>query len=437
MTNEPKKLLNKNYLLLWQGQTVSRLGNQIFLVSLILWLTYTVNLKSLVGLLGMIASLPAVMLSAFGGVFADRFSRKKIIIISDVFNGLLILSLAATLHYFPDRINLIVGHIFLISILSAITSAFFQPAISASIPDLVPKEEIFKANTMGQFSIRFSMVFGQTIGAALYQWLGLPIITLIDGITFLFSAVSESFITIPQRIKKVQGSFRDQFQQFQRDFKEGLEFVWQQKGLKTLIIGSLFLNFFTMAVMVLLPFYLKDTLQVPKFWFGILTGAYAVGSFLGYTFAGFIKIPPRPRAILINIFMVVNSLLLGALGVTSNAVVASVLFGVSGILGGFIQVNIFSILQITTPSEIRGRVFGFISTLSGSIAPLGMGLGGVIGDVSGLGIPVLYLITGGIMVIISSAVAINAEARKFLSFDVRKAAQVSPAAEARDFFPGS
>jgi len=149
MEQEPKKLFNKNYLLLWQGQTVSRLGNQIFLVSLILWLTYTVNLKSLVGLLGMIAGLPTVMLSAFGGVFADRFSRKKIIIFSDIFNGILILSLA-----------------------------FFQPAISAAVPDLVPKKEIFKANTMGQFSIRFSMVVGQTIGAALFQWLGLPLVAL-------------------------------------------------------------------------------------------------------------------------------------------------------------------------------------------------------------------------------------------------------------------
>ncbi len=436
MENEPKKLLNKNYVLLWQGQTVSRLGNQIFLVSLILWLTYTVNLKSLVGLLGMIAGLPAVLLSAFGGVIADRFSRKKIIIISDIFNGLLILSLAATLHYFPQNIKLIIGHIFVISILSAVTSAFFQPAISAAVPDLVPKKEIFKANTMGQFSIRFSSVVGQTIGAALYQWFGLPVIAILDGITFLFSALSESFITIPQKVKKAKGSLREQIQEFKSDFKEGLQFVWTQRGLKILIMGSVFLNFFTMAIMVLLPFYLKDTLQVAKFWFGILTGAYAVGSFLGYTIAGFTRIPPKTRAIIISIFMVTNSFLLGVLGIIKGPVLASTVFAIAGFLGGFIQVNIFSILQITTPSEIRGRVFGFISTVAGSIAPLGMGIGGLVGDISGLPIPTLYIITGGIMVFISSIVAFSSAAQEFLAFDVQ-GAEKKELSVSQDIFPGS
>ena len=421
MEQEPKKLFNKNYLLLWQGQTVSRLGNQIFLVSLILWLTYTVNLKSLVGLLGMIAGLPTVMLSAFGGVFADRFSRKKIIIFSDIFNGILILSLAVSLHYFSENIQLIVFHIFLISIFSASTSAFFQPAISAAVPDLVPKKEIFKANTMGQFSIRFSMVVGQTIGAALFQWLGLPMVALIDGITFFFSALSESFITIPQKIKTVKGSLKDQLASFKQDFKEGLQFVWQQRGLKVLVFGSVFLNFFTMAIMVLLPFYLKDTLRVEKFWFGLLTGGFAVGSFFGYTFAGFVRISPKTRAFVISIFMVTNSLLLGSLGIIKGPIAATVVFAIAGFLGGFIQVNIFSILQVTTPSEIRGRVFGFISTVSGSIAPLGMGIGGIIGDITGLPIPTLYLITGGILLVISATVAFNSAAREFLAFDVQGA----------------
>ncbi len=436
MTNEPTKLFNKNYLLLWQGQTVSRLGNQIFLVSLILWLTYTVGLKSLVGLLGMISGIPTVMLSAFGGVIADRFSRKKIIIFSDIFNGFLILSLAAVLHYFPNNTDLIVTCIFLISILSAITSAFFQPAISASVPDLVPKEQIFKANTMGQFSIRFSAVFGQTIGAALFQWFGLPIIALIDGITFLFSAASESFITIPQKMKKTTGSLKEQLQQFKSDFHEGLQFVWKQPGLKTLVFGSMFLSFFTMVIMVLLPFYLKDILQVKKFWFGILTGAFAVGSFLGYTFAGFIRIPPHTRAAIISVFMIGNALLLGALGLIKGPVMASVLFGLSGALGGFIQVNIYSILQVTTPSEIRGRVFGFISTVSGSIAPLGMGIGGFIGDLSGLSISTLYLICGGIMAVITAFVAFNPAARKFLASDLSSGAAI-PVQGSQNVIPGA
>jgi len=122
--------------------------------------------------------------------------------------------------------------------------------------------------------------------------------------------------------------------------------------------------------------------------------------------------------------MITNSFLLGSLGVIKGPVLATVIFAIAGFLGGFIQVNIFSILQVTTPSEIRGRVFGFISTVSGSIAPLGMGIGGIIGDVTGLPIPTLYLITGGILVIISATVALNSAAREFLAFDVREAKEV-------------
>ena len=89
------KLFNKNFFLLWQGQTVSQIGSQIFSIALMFWIKHTTGSATLMGMVMTVSMLPAVLLGPFAGTLSDTFSRKKVIVIADFISGLNVLILAA------------------------------------------------------------------------------------------------------------------------------------------------------------------------------------------------------------------------------------------------------------------------------------------------------------------------------------------------------
>ena len=418
------KLFNKNFLLLWQGQFVSRLGNQVYSYAMIIWLATTFDSPALNGLLGMLAGIPVVLLSAIGGTVADRFSRKKIIVTVDFLNGIAVLTLAALFLFLPDSLPnknyiLLIG-LFAVSIFTATNMAFFGPAISASIPDIVPKKAINQANSMGQLSRQTAQFFGMGAGARLLDVLGAPILVLIDGISFIFSAFSETFIDIPQNIPEKSKKISDQIKQFKKDIGEGLDFIRQNRGLSRLVFFSIFSSFFATSITVLMPFYIKDTMKLPQYWLAILLIAFGVGTMVGYGYVSISKMRGKTRGNLMVFFMVMQGSGYGLLALFPYPYIAMAIIFVGGIFNGFIVINITTILQLTTPSHIRGRVFGVLTTISGSIAPLGMAVSGFVAELLGGNIPLVYFGSGVMTVLITLIMSSNRPFRKFISYQTER-----------------
>jgi DHA3 family macrolide efflux protein-like MFS transporter len=128
--------MNKNFVLLWQGQSVNRLGLQAFSVAMLFWIKHATDSATLMGIMLMLSTLPAVLLSPLGGALADRYSRRRIIVLSDLLSGLAVLTLAALYWIAPQSTHIILIWLFIVSLLTSILSAFFMPAISAAMPDL-------------------------------------------------------------------------------------------------------------------------------------------------------------------------------------------------------------------------------------------------------------------------------------------------------------
>lgn len=411
----PLRLLNRNFFLLWQGQTISQLGNQAFSIAMALWIKQATGSATLMGLILMLASLPAVLLGPIGGTISDRYPRRTIIIVCDVVAGVAVLSLAGLMTAVPDAVNLIVGWLAVVAVLLAVIGSFFNPAISAAIPDLVPPERVGSANSLAQFSFQLTIFIGQAIGGTLFRLLGAPVLFLLDGLTYLFSAGSESFITIPQTMPEKSQGWRESWRAFGADLRAGLRYVWQRAGLRELVLASALLNFFLAPVILLLPFYVEDFLQATPDWYGFLLAAYGLGAMLGFVAAGAAPLSGRMRARLMLLFIVIEPLGYGALGLVNQPVAALALVLLGGALSGFVTINVTTLLQITTPSEVRGRVFGLLAAISGALTPLAMGLGGVAADLTQQNIPLIYLICGLAAAALTTLIALNRDFRAYLA----------------------
>jgi len=410
------KLFNRDFLLLWQGQTVSQIGTQLHHIAIIFWLKQTTGSAGLMGTIMMVSMLPAVILGPVAGTFADRFSRKKIIVFSDLVMGLCSLSIAALFFVKPEATSLAITWLLFCGILSGIALTVFQPAIMAAVPDLVPTHKLNAANSLQQSTAQVSMILGQGLGGVLYRILGAPVLMLVDGITYLFSAISECFIRIPQKLPEKINGKKSVLSDYKKETIAGLRFVWQRKGLKKIMMMHSFMSFLMAPFPIVLPFYIEDKLNVTSDWFGYMMAGISFGMLLGYLIASIVDVKGKRRVPVIIFFELGVGIYLILLSFVSSPVAALVLFVLAGVHNGIISTYLLSIFQMTIPSEMRGRVFGLMATLSTSLAPISMGMIGVIMEIVHNNVGIIFMVQGVAYLCLILLVAADRHCREFFAY---------------------
>ena len=444
---EPGRLWNKNFLLLWQGQLVSQIGQRYFNVGMLFYIKQATESASLMGAMMLFSTLPGVLLGPMGGTFADHFSRKKIIVYSDLIQGILVFSLAALMYFFiyagsrmattfpPDPFSIFtfdylaphssaatITWMFIVATLGAIIFAFFTPAMSAAVPDLVPKGKLDMANSLNQFAIFLAMFLGQGLGGLIFSITGAPLLFLINSATYMYAAGSESFISIPRPKPREERKAGEAWKSFIHDTREGLDYVWNEKGMRILFLAAALLHLLIAPLLLLLPFYVEDYLKQNASWYGYLLAAVGLGSITGYLIAGAVSVRGKAQSRMIILSLLGASFSLGIVGfITQPFIVLGVVI-IFGVTAGIFIVKTTTVLQLAANSEIRGRVFGLLTTLTSGLAPIGMGIAGVIADMANKNIPVIYAVCGLLVLAMSIGLALSREAREFLALDVAHAA---------------
>jgi DHA3 family macrolide efflux protein-like MFS transporter len=411
----PSKLANRSFILLWQGQTISQFGNQAYIIAMTFWLLRATGSASLMALLMVASTLPGVLLSPFGGTLADRLPRIRIVIVGDLINGgaILVASLALMETMRP---RVIVPLLCAVAIVDGVVRAFFQPAVNAAIPDLVPASRLNAANSLSQFSGQAAAILGQSLGGVLYNVVGVRLLFLFDALTFFLSAGCSSFIRQPARPRNAGSrNFREARRQFTRETMEGFAFVRRQSGLLGFMIAAAGFNFFVMPVNVLLPFYVELYLHAGAEWYGFLVAAVSGGAILGFLAAGLIRLHAQARGrFIVGLLMLAPTPFL-AIGLVVSKPLALAMAVLLGAFVGMINVYSLTILQAATPPELRGRVMGLVGTLSGGLIPAGMVLGGVAGDLTGRNVPAIYVACGLAALIFTAVLVLRPQVREFLA----------------------
>ena len=411
----PLRLLNRDFLLLWQGQAVSGVGTSLSQIATIYWLLQATGSATTMGLVSMASALPGVLLGPIGGAIADRFSRRRLIIAGDCVLGLVMLLVGVAFFVIEDAVGLKVGCLVAAGVLSGMVNAFFRPAVMASIPNLVPMTRLNTANALNSFSMMTSMTVGQAVGGVLFRLLGAPVLFIVNGVTYLLSSLSEAFIRMPQKLPDTPPTLRSLMAAFGGDIVTGLRYVWGRAGLRNMVLAFAVLNFVTAPLAVLLPILLDVHRGLAADWYGYLMAAMALGNLGGVALAGAMRIDGTSRFVwgVGTLFAMAASTLV--LGVAATPLFFLAANAVAGIFNGVMMITFTTLMQSTTPDALRGRVMSVMMTVMGGTVPIAMGLAGIAADAVNQNVPLLFIGASVATAAVALIMACNRSFREFLS----------------------
>jgi DHA3 family macrolide efflux protein-like MFS transporter len=376
MTEKPtaSKLWNRDFVLLWQGQLVSDLGQAAFTVVLGFWVLDVTNSTAIMGIILACFTLPRVLFGPFAGAFADKANKRWLIVFSDLLRGILYAAMGVMI--LMDRFPF--GLIYPFALLISFFGAFFTPAINAAVPEIVHRDNLSRANSARGISQTASSLVGNAFGGVLYAVLRGPIFFVINGISFIYSAITEVFIRIPH-VKK--GPMK---KHIVRDMVEGFKYSWNIMGIKILMLTGMFINFFvTMGVTLLQPLF-KNTEGFGVERYGFAMVSLMSGAILGMLVLSVCRIRPDQRFFYykLSTYLMIVCMLIA--GFTKNFGVIMVMAFFAGICNSIISVITQTVMQVTVSQENRGKVFGIQATMYEGLSPLAMALSGIIAHFAGV-----------------------------------------------------
>ncbi|MCD6550732.1 MFS transporter [Thermotoga sp.] len=374
----------RNFVLLALGRFVSILGSSIQAVAIPLFVLDLTHSGTAVATMSIAYMIPRIFLMPIAGVIGDRGNRKFLMVSMDFLRGFLICFLALL----AARDSVTLSVLYLSQVAMAIMDNLFEIPTGAMFPDIVPADFLMKANSiMGMVRI-FPQILGPALGGVIYGFYGIAIVFLVNGISFVLSAISEIFIVYKRRVEKKSAHFSQIFE----DLKEGFLFVWQHTLIRTILIFALFLNFLISPLfMVVYPYTIREVMKFSAQEFGFLETSFTTGALIGnFLIVSYLSKRNMWKAMKISIFLFeIPIVFLGILvmpGVSSNLerkilfAAFFVTFLIMGFLNPLINVPLDTAFQKMTPSHVRARAFSFLILVSNGMIPLGSVLYGYLVD---------------------------------------------------------
>ena len=384
----PPALRYPAYRSYWLGTLASVSGFQMLTFGL-LWHVYALTQSpAYLGYVGIVNALPAIALNLFGGVFADLFDKRRLIIACQLITAALIFVLAAMTWFKFDH----VFNVLLIAFFAGAVNAFDQPARQALYPHLIERKAMMSAVSLNAAIWQGTRIVAPAVAGVIIATLGVPTSFFIAGSGFVAMALVIAALTLPPIPRGGSGNPA-------RDMLDGLKFIKSNSVFSFLISMTFFNSFFGMAYIFMMPVFAVSILKVGADGQGVLMsvsglGALAITLLLGYV-GNF-----RQKGLLLIGGAVAFGACLIAFALASQfypsfLLVLVIMFGV-GVFNSTYMISIMSSLQMMVPDRMRGRVMGFYG-MTWSIMPLGGGWAGNIADY--LGAPFAVTI-GGLAVII-------------------------------------
>jgi hypothetical protein len=375
MLRVPAALRIRDFALLWAGMSVSLIGDGVYFVALA-WQVYDLSgSPTALSLVGVAWTLPLALFVLLGGVVTDRVERRRVMIAADLVRALAVavigvLSLSGVIELW---------HLVVMAALFGTGEAFFGPAFTSIVPQIVPRQLLLQANALDQFVRPLGfMLLGPALGGWIVATFGPGEAFVFDAGTFLVSALALAFLS-PRPL-----AAREEATSLLRDVREGFGFVRARPWLwATLVAAAIFLLAYWGPIDVLVPYRVRNELGGDAGDYGLILAFGGLGSIAAAALVGRRGLPRRHITVM-YLSWAIGSLALVGLGV-GTAVWQ--LMGFMFVEGAFFTAGIViwgTLLQTHVPGELLGRVTSLDWFVSTSLVPISFALTGPVSGAIGV-----------------------------------------------------
>ena len=368
-----RKLWNKDYILLLQGNAVSTIGDLMYSVAIGYWVYEKTGSSTLMGVMSAVSMFVTMFLSPFTGSIIDKCDRKWMMVGMDLLQSAVMLTIGILAYL--DRLN--VPGVLIAAFLAALGSVFYGPAVSTLMIDIIPHDDMVRGQSIFSGTNSLINMVGTAFSGLLVTFFGVPLIVLLNGLSNLYSAVSELFITVP---KTVQQGAKVTAAGILRDSGRAVKMIFSSPSLRLFVPCALILNLLAAGPLTLvLPFCMEKGFPVDAY--GYLMSVWTAACLICTVLLGIIKLKPKARFYVLALGFSLSGVFL-ILTYLSKSFLFICVFAFVGAFLNCAGNTVFNAsLVLALPEENRGAILGFIQSASVGGSALSALLYGILGDI--------------------------------------------------------
>ncbi len=390
---------NRNFLLLWLGQIFSQLADKVYLVLIIAIISSQFQqegerISGWVSVVMVAFTIPAVLFGSIAGVYVDRWSKKWVLVGSNLFRGGLVLGIPLILWVTKDWQAVGTSPagflaILLITFLVSTFTQFFTPAEQSTIALIVEKPKLLSANSICTTTIMGATILGFAIGE--------PLLAFADSLIGQGKAIAVggSYLVAGSILMLMKtGEIRNKEREDPHvwvDIKDGLQYLGKNRAVQSALL-QLVSTFSVIAALTVLAVRLAEVMpEIKSEQFGFLLADASLGIAIGAAIVGQFgnKVPRKVLALIGSVGMAV--FLAGLALVCDRFWLGLIMIGGIGIFAGISVIPMQTLIQEQTPEEMRGKVFGLQNNAVNIALSLPLALAGIAESYVGLEIVILSL----------------------------------------------
>jgi predicted MFS family arabinose efflux permease len=389
---------NRDYMLLWSGQTVSALGSNISGIVLPLLILAITNSPGAAGIAQALFSLPYLIFSLPVGALIDRWDRKRVMILCDVGRAVSLASVPVAMILGV----LTIWQLYVNAFIEGTLFVFFNIAEVAALSRVVPKNQLPAATAQNEIAFGTANLVGPPLGTTIYQALGQMFPFLLDSVSYIASVISLFFMKT-----QFQGERKAQQRNLTAEIKEGLAWLWRQKLIRAMAFVTGGVNLANSGT-ILIVIVLAKSLGASDASIGPIISVASIGAIIGSLVGGRIQKRFTFAQVVITLLWV-EAILYPLFAVAPNVLVIGVIFGLGWLTVPIYNVVVFSYRVALIPDELQGRVNSSARLIAWGTQPLGAFAAGQL--LEHFGVVPAVLSFGAVLVLCAVALTLNGHVR--------------------------